>query len=319
MDFINEFKIFLKIERNYSPLTVQNYISDVQEFQKFLLKQKIKFNLKNLSKEKEARLFLSYLSNRDLAHTSIIRKIASLKTFYNFLIERYSFKFNIFNLIKFKKVPRKIPQILPEYFIQKLFDNINISMPLGYRNYIILDLLYSCGLRVSELINLKIKNISFNDRQVLIYGKGKKERLIPLHNNLLKMLKYYLSHFRNQLFSKSNKIFLNKQKQNDFLLINYQGNKLTEKGIRIIINKINKKTGEQKNISPHSFRHAFATVLLNNGADLRVVQELLGHSHLKTTQIYTYISNLFLKNQFLEKHPRNIYKKRKIKKEINNE
>ncbi|MEZ0180267.1 tyrosine-type recombinase/integrase ['Camptotheca acuminata' phytoplasma] len=306
MDFIENFEIFLKIERNYSPLTIKSYINDVKEFKNFLSDKKMEFDFVNLSNEKEARLFLNYLSKKNLANISIVRKIASLKTFYNFLMERYNFKSNIFYFMKFKKIAKKIPKILPEEFIQKLFDSISLSDVLSYRNYIILDLLYSCGLRVSELINLKIKDISFDDEQILVCGKGKKERLVPFHKNLLIMLKKYLSHVRTQLLKKN--INLDK-KNNDFLLVNYKGESLTEKGVRFILNQISKRTGEKISVYPHALRHAFATVLLNNGADLRVVQELLGHSHLKTTQIYTYVSDSFLKKQFINNHPRNILKK----------
>lgn len=306
MDLIKEFKIFLKIECNYSSFTIISYIHDVEEFKKFLIQKKMCFNFINLSKEKEARLFLTYLSSKGLSRASIIRKIAALKTFYNFLIERYHFKYNIFSLIKFKKIPKKIPKILSDNFIQKLFNSISITNPLGYRNYIILDLLYSCGLRVSELINLKVNDIYLDDEQILVYGKGRKERFIPLHKNLFEMLKYYLINTRIQLLKKKKKII---NEQNNFLLINYKGDGLTEKGIRFILNKINKKIGSSHSVHPHAFRHAFATVLLNKGADLRVVQELLGHSHLKTTQIYTYVSDVFLKEQFINNHPRNIYKK----------
>ncbi|WP_341266353.1 tyrosine-type recombinase/integrase [Candidatus Phytoplasma fraxini] len=311
MNFINAFEIFLKIERNYSLFTVKNYIYDVKEFQMFLQKKNMKFNLHNLSKENESRYFVSYLSMKKFSNISILRKISALRTFYNFLIERYNLKNNIFRLIKLKKKSRKLPQILSEKFIQNLFDSIDISNILGYRNYIILDLLYSCGLRVSELINLKIKDIYLMDKRILIYGKGKKERFLPIHSTLSNMLKHYLISVRNKFLDKNPKL---KKQKNNFLLTNYKGNSLTEKGIRFILNKLSSTTNEKVPLYPHAFRHAFATVLLNNGADLRVVQELLGHANITTTQIYTYISDVFVKNKFLENHPRNLYKQNLIKK-----
>lgn len=315
LDFINEFEIFLKIECNYSYFTIKNYIYDVKEFQNFLFQKNMIFNFIDLSEINEARYFVSYLSNKHLSNTSILRKISSLRLFYNFLIERYNFKHNIFKLIKLKKKSRKLPQILPESFIQNLLDVIDTSNIFGYRNYIILDLLYSCGLRVSELVNLKINNIYFMNHQILIYGKGKKERFIPLHIVLSNMLKHYLTYIRDKFLNKNTK---SNRDKHDFLLINYKGDPLTEKGIRFILNQLSSKVNSNISLYPHVFRHAFATVLLNNGADLRVVQELLGHANLKTTQIYTHVSDVFLKNKFIEKHPRNVYKKKLLKKHKGN-
>lgn len=170
-----------------------------------MFQQKKEFNLLTLSQENEARYFVAYLSNENFSNISIMRKISALRTFYNFLIERYNLKHNIFKLIKLKKNPRKLPLILSESFIKKLFDSIDTTELLGYRNYIILDLLYSCGLRISELVNLKIKNIYLNNAQILIYGKGKKERFLPLHKNLVQMIKYYLSNVRNKFLDEKNK------------------------------------------------------------------------------------------------------------------
>lgn len=304
MDLINDFEIFLSIERNYSILTVNNYIKDLKEFQHFFLCKNMEFNFDNLTQEKQARIFISYLNQRKLKNISIMRKVSSLRTFYNFLIERHCFKQNIFKLIKLKKAPKKLPKIISETNIQMLFKAIDTSNQLGYRNYLILDLLYSCGLRVGELINLKIKDIYFSNAQILIYGKGNKNRYLPLHANLLKMLKYYIYNIRAFLNSSSS---INR---NDYLFLNYKQKPLTTKGIRFILDQLCFRIKQNTiKISPHMIRHAFATILLNNGADLRVVQELLGHKNLKTTQIYTYVSNTFLKNQFLTHHPRNNYKK----------
>ncbi|KND62565.1 tyrosine-type recombinase/integrase, partial [Candidatus Phytoplasma phoenicium] len=229
--------------------------------------------------------------------------VSSLRTFYNFLIERHFFKHNIFKLIKLKKVPKKLPQTISEQNIQLLFQVIDISDPLSYRNYLILDLLYSCGLRVGELVNVKIKDIYFSNAQILISGKGKKNRYLPLHLSLLKMLKHYIYNIRRVTNSSS------LTNSNDYLFLNYKQTPLTTKGIRFILNQLCVQIKKKMKISPHMIRHAFATILLNKGADLRVVQELLGHKNLKTTQIYTYVSNIFLKNQFLAHHPRNNYKK----------
>ncbi|TVY12433.1 tyrosine-type recombinase/integrase [Candidatus Phytoplasma pini] len=314
MNLISYFENFLKIERNYSSLTIANYIYDVQEFKNFLINNNIEFNLEFLSQKNKARSFLVFLHSKKLKDTSVSRKISALKTFYNFLIERFDLKINIFKLIKLKKIPKKIPKIISEEDIQKLFDSIDQNKILGFRNYLILELLYSFGLRVSELINLKVQDIYFDNAQILINGKGRKERYLPIHTNLIQTLKYYINHIRPLLILKNKKSM---KKEHFFLLVNYKGNVFTSKGIRFILNQLCIQTG-QKKISPHVLRHAFATILLNKGADLRVVQELLGHINLKTTQIYTYVSNQFLKKKFLEFHPLNMNLKlnqKKTKKE----
>nr|KAB8122138.1 tyrosine-type recombinase/integrase [Candidatus Phytoplasma sacchari] len=300
VNLINEFEIFLRIERNYSSFTIKSYVSDVKEFRDFLLEQNIFFNFINLNKYDLARTFISNLKIKKIQNVSILRKISSLRTFYNFLSERYQVKNNIFKIIKIKKIHNKLPKIITEEEIQLLFNSIDLKNDLDYRNYLILEILYSCGLRVSELTKLKISDIYFNNSQILIYGKGRKNRYLPLHKNLLKMLKYYINNIRNSILKNN---FVN-IKENFFLFLNCRGNSLTERGIRFILKQISNKTENKIKISPHVLRHAFATVLLNNGADLRVVQELLGHSSLKTTQIYTYVSDNILKYNFLKKHPR---------------
>ncbi|MFR0367752.1 tyrosine-type recombinase/integrase [Candidatus Phytoplasma palmae] len=310
-DLISEFEIFLKIERNYSNLTIINYISDIKEFKNFLLNKNMLFNFDSLAQENQARYYLSFLNEKKFKNVSIMRKISSLKTFYNFLLEKYNFNFNIFKSIKVKKVYKKLPKVISDKVIQKLFDSIDITNDLGFRNYLILELLYSCGLRVSELIKLQIKDIFFSNSQILIHGKGNKTRYLPLHKNLVKKLVYYINNIRKKLLLKNKKY--DKNLNQNFLLLNFKGSCLTQRGIRIILNKIGNSFSENFKLSPHILRHAFATILLNNGADLRVVQELLGHKNLKTTQIYTYVSNKFLKNKFFENHPRHFYKKRQNK------
>ncbi|MEC4559066.1 MAG: tyrosine-type recombinase/integrase ['Conium maculatum' witches'-broom phytoplasma] len=304
LQLIKQFEAFLTIELNYSSLTIKNYLHDVKDFQTFLTSKKISFERESLSQEKHARSFVSYLSAQKLKNTSIMRKISALRTFYNFLIERHGFINNIFKAIPIKKIPKKLPKIISEEDIQTLLDSIDLSKDLAYRNYLILDLLYSCGLRVSELIKLKIEDIYFSNAQILIYGKGRKVRYLPVHESLLSMLKHYIANIRAKMMNQ-------KTLKHAFLLVNYQGTPLTERGVRMILNELSLKTANKIKLYPHMLRHAFATILLNNGADLRVVQELLGHNSLKTTQIYTFVSNNVLKNKFISNHPRNTYKKKK--------
>ncbi|WCA22535.1 tyrosine-type recombinase/integrase [Candidatus Phytoplasma oryzae] len=298
MNLIKEFEIFLKIELNYSIFTVKNYISDITQFKNFFIQNKKSFNLINLKKYNKAGFFISFLKMKKIQNISIMRKVSSLRTFFNFILEKYNIKNSIFQLIKLKKINPKLPKIITEEEIKILFNSIDITKDLNYRNYLILEIFYSCGLRVGELTKIKIEDIYFENAQILIYGKGGKNRYLPIHKNLLKMLKYYIFKIREKIIKKNQNI-------NKFLFLNYKGNNLTERGIRFILNKISKKIDNKIKIHPHILRHAFATVLLNKGADLRVVQELLGHASLKNTQIYTYISNNLLKHNFLKKHPRN--------------
>ncbi|MDV3166307.1 MAG: tyrosine-type recombinase/integrase ['Waltheria sp.' little leaf phytoplasma] len=293
LKLIKDFQTFLKIERNYSLSTIINYTSDLKEFVLFCNKKKIDFNINELKNENLSRLFLIHLTSKKNANATIKRKISTLRTFYNFLKDQHSIQTNIFKSLPNIKLNHKIPKIIEPYNIQKLLNSININDNItNYRNYLIIDLLYSCGLRTQELVNLTINNINLLTNQILINGKGSKDRYIPLHRKLSGILKKYINHIRPKFINKQN------NKGMLFLITNQYGNKITTKGISYIIQKICLKNKYKGKISPHMFRHAFATVLLNNGADLRIVQELLGHNHLKTTQIYTYVSDNELHKKF---------------------
>jgi integrase/recombinase XerC len=199
---------------------------------------------------------------------------------------------NIFDKIETPKVSRRLPKILEDDEIMMLFKSINRNTPLGFRNYIILDLLFSSGLRASELCQMEVKDLKLNQRQILIHGKGSKDRYVPIHLELEKDLRQYLTYTRPILLAKG------PITNNDYVFINYRGTQLTERGLRVILKKIISDSGETYKIHPHMLRHAFATTLLNHGADLRVVQELLGHEHLKSTQVYTHVSTEVLKEKF---------------------
>ncbi|MDV3174633.1 MAG: tyrosine-type recombinase/integrase ['Bonamia sp.' little leaf phytoplasma] len=293
LKLIKDFQTFLKIERNYSLSTIVNYTSDLKEFILLCNRNKIDFNINELKNDNLSRLFLIHLTSKKNKNTTIKRKISALKTFYNFLKDKHNVQTNIFKSLPNIKTNHKIPKIIEPYHIKKLLHSININHSItNYRNYLIIDLLYSCGLRVKELVDLTINNINFLNNQILVNGKGSKDRYIPLHRKLADMLKNYIKHVRPKFINNK------KKKQIFFLITNQHGNKITTRGISFIIQKIYSKNKYKGKISPHMFRHAFATVLLKNGADLRIVQELLGHNHLKTTQIYTYISDNELHKKF---------------------
>ncbi|MDO7983482.1 MAG: tyrosine-type recombinase/integrase [Pigeon pea little leaf phytoplasma] len=309
LKLIKDFQTFLKIERNYSLSTIINYTSDLKEFVLLCNRKKIDFNINELKNDNLSRLFLIHLSSKKNKNTTIKRKISTLKTFYNFLKDKYNVQTNIFKSLPNIKVNHKIPKIIEPYHIKKLLNSININHNIiNYRNYLIIDLLYSCGLRVQELVNLTINSINLLNNQILINGKGSKDRYIPLHKKLADMLKNYINNVRPKLINNKNK------KKILSLITNQHGNKITTRGINFIIQKIFSKNKYKGKISPHMFRHTFATILLKNGADLRIVQELLGHNHLKTTQIYTYISDNELHKKFFYYNNMINNKMKKIKK-----
>lgn len=298
MDVILLYQDYLLVEKNYSEETVKSYINDIKGFEKFLLDEELAEGLTDARRERLARNYISYLDNNEFHQKSIARKVSALKGFYAFLMDRELIDINIFQTIKTPKIPKRLPHIIDDEAIDYMFKSIDTNTALGYRNLLILDLLYSCGLRASELINLEIKDIYLNSGQLLIHGKGSKDRYVPLHDKLITEFKHYLSYTRVTLLAKG------ENTNEKALLINYKGGKLTVRGLREILVKIINDSGETFKIHPHMLRHAFATTLLNHGADLRVVQELLGHSHLKSTQVYTHVSKEIIKEKYKTTHPR---------------
>jgi len=298
-DVIKEFKDYLELERGYSENTSINYISDISDLVDFINEHKIVPDLLHLERKKQADYFVSYLVNKKLEPKSIARKISSLRTFYTYLLENHLVKNNPFMDVTTPKIERRLPSIIDNDEIKMMFNVIDTTKPLGERNYLIIDLLYSCGLRVSELCNLKINDIDFYGKSIIVKsGKGSKDRYLVLHDKLIDELKNYISGARNRLLSNT------KEEDNRTLLINYKGTSLTPRGVRKILNAIMDKTGETYKITPHMLRHSCATVLLNGGMDLRSVQEILGHSMLSTTQIYTDVAIDDIKEKYRNAHPR---------------
>ncbi|MBN3491199.1 tyrosine-type recombinase/integrase [Acholeplasma equirhinis] len=296
----NLYKDYLLVEKNYSLDTVKSYLNDIESFKNFLMNEGLAKDLLDARRERLARNFISYLDNQNFSKKTIARKISGLKHFYQFLVDRNLIDVNIFLTVKTPKIPKKLPHTIDDDAINYLFNSIQKDKPLGFRNYLILDLLYSCGLRASEIVGLEIGDIYLSSGQILVHGKGSKDRYVPIHDKLAETLKHYLSYTRVSLLAKGDDTFQKK------LLINYKGTPLTERGLRVILNDIIKQSGETYKIHPHMLRHAFATTLLNHGADLRVVQELLGHTHLKSTQVYTHVSSEVLKEKYKNTHPRMI-------------
>lgn len=289
---IEKFVTYLKNEKRYPETTINSYERDLNNYYGYITAKKI--NYIKINKD-EIREYLKYLDDLNLSKNSISRLLSTLRHFYSFLILSNKITKNQFKLIKNPKKDKKLPNFLQSDEFQKLIDSIDLTTPLGIRNRLIIELLYATGLRVSELTSLKINDINKTDKEIRVDGKGSKERIVFFGEYASKYLELYLSKSRGQLLNK---------KRSDYLLINNKGDNITSRGIEKIIDDIVKKAALKHNISPHVLRHTFATDLLNNGADLKSVQELLGHSSLSTTQIYTHITNERLRSVYLKSFPR---------------
>lgn len=298
VDYITLFLERLENEQNYSLNTITSYAIDLRDFENFLIENEWSKSIEGVSIITPVKGYRGYLTD-NYSPKTIARKISALRHFYNFLLEEQVVRENFFLKVSLPKIPKTLPKTINKSEIDFLFQVIDTSTPLGVRNYLILDLLYSLGLRVSELVNLKVNDFDFLRKEVKIMGKGKKERMLYLYDDLADRLNEYIKYTRSFLIAKGT------NQDSPYLLINYKGGSLTARGVRKILQEIISKSGEHYKIYPHMLRHAFATSMLNNGADIRIVQELLGHENLSTTQIYTHISQQELMKKFQKANPRN--------------
>lgn len=292
---IDRFIQHLQVEKNYAEHTIINYKKDLEEFCSFLIKEGIfQFSDVNFS---VARLFLTELYERGFARNTVARMISSLRSFYRFLTMEQNMQNNPFQLVDLPKKDHRLPNFLYEEEVAALFHAIDVSTPLGQRNQAILELLYATGIRVSECVALNVSDVDFSLEQIFVIGKGNKERYVPIGSFAIDALKLYIQNGRKHLLEKSDE-------RSEALFLNYQGNRLSARSVRTVLKQIVEKASLHKNISPHVLRHTFATHMLNAGADLRSVQELLGHSQLSSTQIYTHVTRDTLRNVYNRYHPR---------------
>ncbi|MBL4710327.1 MAG: site-specific tyrosine recombinase XerD [Flavobacteriales bacterium] len=289
------FESFLKLERSLSPNSVDAYLRDFDKFVQFLCISNLDLGIKEVE-AKHIESFLSSLYDLDIAARSQARILSGLKAFYNYLNTEELVEFNPTVLIEGPKLGVKLPEILAIEEIDQLIGAIDLSSKEGERNRAILETLYSCGLRVSELINLKISNLLFDEGFVRVTGKGKKERIVPIGKAALKYIQYYFECRRNhQLIQKG---------EEDIVFLNNRGKRLTRIMIFTIVKRLVEVSGITKNVSPHTFRHSFATHLVDGGADLRAVQEMLGHESITTTEVYTHLDRQYLQDAIIQFHPR---------------
>ena len=290
---IKEFKYYLQIERSLAPNSVQAYIRDVNKLATYcskIHKTEISTSISDI------RAFIFELNENDISARSQARIISGIKSFYKYLIIEDIIIDDPTTLIDNPKIGLKLPDVLSIIEIDMIVTVIDLSSKHGERNRAIIETLYSCGLRVSELINLKISNIQFIEGYLKVTGKGNKERLAPIGSKAIKYISLYINEVRVH-----QKI---KKDQQDYVFLNNRGSKLTRVMIFTIIKKLAKIAGIQKKISPHTFRHSFATHLIEGGADLRAVQEMLGHESITTTEIYTHLDKDYLRSNLMQFHPR---------------
>ncbi|MED5451498.1 MAG: site-specific tyrosine recombinase/integron integrase, partial [Candidatus Neomarinimicrobiota bacterium] len=292
LSHLDDFSRILKIERNYSNNTISSYLSDLKSFDSFLEKNGIDFEKLN---NKHTKLFFRDLSKKKFSPRTIKRKFSSLSSYFNFLLDRRIIKNNPLNGVFTPKIPKILPEILTIEEINSIFLAAESSKNeiLSLRDRCILEMLYSSGLRVSEVCELKINNIQFDLDLIRFFGKGSKERIIPLTYYARKWLKKYLSESRKILSSRS-------KKSSNYVFLSNNGLSLTRMAIWLSVKKYVNSAGVLKKISPHTFRHSFATHLIDGGANLIEVQALLGHADISTTEIYTHLSREFVESEYMK-------------------
>jgi len=285
---LDNFYEYLSLKK-YSNNTIESYKKDLKQFEIYCKNK----NIKDIDYD-FIRTYLCFLYDKKYTSKSVSRHISSLKSFFKYLMQNEIIKSNPMILISNPKVEKKLPNYINYNDLETILSIPDKNDILGLRNALILELLYSCGVRVSELVNIKLSDIDFSNNRILILGKGNKERFVLYGNVCSKLLNDYITKSRSLLIKENN----------EYLLLNKFGNKITDRAIRMIIEDVIKKSSLKLKVSPHTFRHTFATHLLNEGADLKIVQELLGHENISTTGIYTHVSNERLRKTYLDAHPR---------------
>ncbi len=289
----NEFGYYLKGEKGLSANTIEAYLKDIDQYIKHMEKYRKLKRVDQINKN-DILAFLKSLHNRNLTVRTISRKLSSIKAFHQFLLLEKEVNSDVSKDIETPKQEKKIPDVLTVEEVFKLIDSVQNDDPISIRNNALLELVYGSGLRVSELLSLKVFDVHLVSNYVKIMGKGSKERQVPINHATVEALRRYLEKSRPQLI----------KAENNILFLNQYGQKLSRQGFYKLLKKLSEDVGIYKVVSPHTLRHSFATHLLEAGVDLRTLQELLGHEDISTTQIYTHISQKHLKEAYLKAHPR---------------
>lgn len=293
--YIKDFVSYLKIERGLSANSIVAYQNDVFKLSDFCMSRGL--SAEQISYD-HLKFFVADLFDLGLSARSQARIISGIKQFFQFLLLEKIITNDPSELLEMPMLGRKLPEVLTVEEIDSLIDAIDLSTNEGHRNKAILETLYSCGLRVSELVDLQFQDLFFDEGFIRVIGKGNKQRLVPVSASVEKEVGIYIDHLRNHLEIKKG--------NESYIFLNRRGSKLTRVMIFTIVKNLAKKIGLKKNISPHTFRHSFATHLLEGGANLRAIQEMLGHESITTTEIYTHLDQRFLREAIISFHPRNM-------------
>ncbi|HEY8784377.1 MAG TPA: site-specific tyrosine recombinase XerD [Mucilaginibacter sp.] len=292
---IKGFRAYLKLERSLSENSIEAYSRDIDKLYQFADIQSTKLNPESITLT-HLRQFIVWASELGMIPSSQARILSGIKSFYKYLLMEDLIKSDPSELLESPKIQRKLPDTLSINDINRLIDAIDLSKPEGARNKAILEVLYGCGLRVSELTELKLSNLYLDIEFIKVTGKGSKERLVPIGGSAVKALKIWIDNIRVHIPIKKG--------EEDLVFLNRRGGRLSRVYIFLVIKQLAALTGINKTISPHTFRHSFATHLVEGGADLRAVQEMLGHESITTTEIYTHLDREYLKGTIIQFHPR---------------
>ncbi len=291
-EIFNKYINYLEVERNASPYTVRNYTTDLLDFLNFLRSKGVS-SLKEVDRY-VLRSYLSYLMERGFVKASIARKLSAIRSFYSYLLREGAIATSPVATTASPKLDKRLPSFLTIEEMERLLEAPDLSSPVGQRDRALLELLYAAGIRVSELVNLNLEQVNLDSREIRVWGKGSKERVALMGKPAVEALTIYLSQGRSKLLGK---------KGGNALFVNRYGRRLPERRVQRILEKYADIAGIDKRVHPHMLRHTFATHLLDGGADLRVVQELLGHANLSSTQIYTHVTRSQARKVYLSAHP----------------
>jgi integrase/recombinase XerD len=293
--YIRGFRAFLKLEKSLAENSIEAYTRDIDKLVQFLEFRQLEVSPSDIT-HSQLQEFIKWINELGMSARSQARIISGLKTFYKYLLLENIIRVNPAELLEAPRTGRELPDTLDITEIEKLFEAIDLSTQEGERNKTMLEFLYGCGLRVSEMTNLKISDIRFSDGFISVIGKGNKQRLVPVSERALKQLILYKENVRSHIDIQKG--------HEDFIFLNGRGKKITRVMVFYIVKSLAEKAGIRKTISPHTFRHSFATHLIEGGADLRAVQEMLGHASITTTEIYTHLDRDYLRSNILQFHPR---------------